>query len=423
MALKLLPLSHQKILSFIEKNPVGNNKAMTTNLQNIDGKALNENIIIIANSLKALISVNCKVNILYSGTEYEMRDENYIPIQTVNSKKLVVPLTDAEAVLAEKAKYKASVTILNSVQQGISIKDLVIALKPGMVQEFSISKNFNEKSDLGSYLSTVNNVSISLAKQAALGAVDNTATITIVFTKGAATQSLDVVVTIQNLLTNLSPDQVAVNNEAAKYNNSTTILNTVDPLSQIQAQSLALNEGQTKDASIVKKTTMKNDAGNYFDWKDVFYDFFKLLKKAPFGATDNLAVITLTFTKAAAVATKDIFITIENQPEVSDIAYEKTFHVESTIYNIPCATTFPEVTLTNELCFGPNLDGIGRKVKIFYLGIFGNQRAQLEVPVDGFDTFPAQNPEEKYQYNAGTNFIDFLGGSPGVKVYKLVIYK
>ena len=47
------------------------------------------------------------------------------------------------------------------------------------------------------YLTTVNNKSIKLAKQAAKGATDNTATITLTFTKGEVTKTLDVTVTIE----------------------------------------------------------------------------------------------------------------------------------------------------------------------------------------------------------------------------------
>ena len=101
------------------------------------------------------------------------------------------------AVNNEADKYETTATIKNTVKADADVKDTIIAPKADQTADSTITLTFKEKEDTGNYLTTVDNTSIVLAKQAVKSASDNTATITLTFTKGTATKSINVVVTIE----------------------------------------------------------------------------------------------------------------------------------------------------------------------------------------------------------------------------------
>ncbi len=88
-------------------------------------------------------------------------------------------------------------TAMEIVDVNEDVLEMIIKLIADEVANTEVTVGYAEKTDAGEYLTTVGNTSISLAKHAAIGAVDNTAVITITFTKGTATATIDVTVTIE----------------------------------------------------------------------------------------------------------------------------------------------------------------------------------------------------------------------------------
>lgn len=105
--------------------------------------------------------------------------------------------------------------------------------------------------------------------------------------------------------------QQAVNAEADNYESAVTIANSVVATDDITASLKALKAGKTPTAGITVTVAEKTDAGNYLtDTSGVI----TLAQQAANGATDNTAVVTLTFTKDGKTATKDVTVTITPQP-------------------------------------------------------------------------------------------------------------
>lgn len=105
--------------------------------------------------------------------------------------------------------------------------------------------------------------------------------------------------------------QKVVDDEAAKYESAVTIPKTTQADADITADVQKLIEGKTKnDGVTVAVKLIKEDKGEYLTLTD---GVLKLAKKADNGATDNTAVIVLSFTKDGKEATKEVTVTIEPQ--------------------------------------------------------------------------------------------------------------
>ena len=124
-------------------------------------------------------------------------DKNSFNTRIVAADKKVEKAQNQLAVNNEADKYETTATIKNTVKADADVKDTIIAPKADQTADSTITLTFKEKEDTGNYLTTVDNTSIVLAKQAVKSASDNTATITLTFTKGTATKSINVVVTIE----------------------------------------------------------------------------------------------------------------------------------------------------------------------------------------------------------------------------------
>jgi len=90
-----------------------------------------------------------------------------------------------------------------------------------------------------------------------------------------------------------------------------TIPKNIKADDDITAYVQKLIEGKTKnDGVTVAVKSIKEDNGNYLTLTN---GVLKLAKQADIGATDNTAVIVLSFTKDGKEATKEVTVTIEPQ--------------------------------------------------------------------------------------------------------------
>lgn len=91
------------------------------------------------------------------------------------------------------------------------------------------------------------------------------------------------------------------------------ILKTIKADTDITADVQKLKEGQTKnDGVTVAVKSIKEDDGNYLTLTN---GVLKLAKQAANDATDNTAVIVLSFTKDGKEATKEVTVKIEPQDQ------------------------------------------------------------------------------------------------------------
>ncbi|PUF87828.1 MULTISPECIES: hypothetical protein [unclassified Geobacillus] len=107
--------------------------------------------------------------------------------------------------------------------------------------------------------------------------------------------------------------QKVVDDEAAKYESEVTISKTTKADENITAVVQKLKKDQIKnDGVTVAVKSIKEDKGKYLTLTD---GVLKLAKQAANGATDNTAVIVLSFTKDGKEATKEVTVKIEPQDQ------------------------------------------------------------------------------------------------------------
>jgi len=106
-------------------------------------------------------------------------------------------------------------------------------------------------------------------------------------------------------------NQAAVNAEKLKYETAVTIANSVTATTDITSMLEVLKSGKTADGSIAVSAAIKTDAASYLTETA---GVIKLAKTAANGATDNKAVVTLTFSKGGKTTTLDVNVTIATQP-------------------------------------------------------------------------------------------------------------
>ncbi|NCU19035.1 S-layer homology domain-containing protein, partial [Pallidibacillus pasinlerensis] len=103
--------------------------------------------------------------------------------------------------------------------------------------------------------------------------------------------------------------QKVVDDEAAKYESEVTIPKTTQADADITAVVQKLKEDQTNNNDVtVAVKSIKEDKGEYLTLTD---GVLKLVKQADKDATNNKAVIVLSFTKDGKEATKEVTVTIE----------------------------------------------------------------------------------------------------------------
>lgn len=62
------------------------------------------------------------------------------------------------------------------------------------------------------------------------------------------------------------------------------------------------------------------------------------------------------------------------------------------------------IVLSDEAIYGTNLDGENRQYRLIYIN---SKNEECYVPLEGFDSFKAENPHGKYSYNSETKQLIF----------------
>lgn len=181
-----------------------------------------------------------------NGTDYTVNELGKSAIATKFNDTVTAQAqakTDAEnqaAVDAEKTKYKIEVSIATTVATNTDITSLLKALNAGETAGNGITVSVAEKADADNYLGGTANA-ITLAKQAAHDATGNTATVTLTFSKGGKTSSLDVTVTIEKQSSNPTTFTVSFDSKGGSV---------VAPISNISSgQKITLPTTPTKNAA------------------------------------------------------------------------------------------------------------------------------------------------------------------------------